>query len=272
MERPAVSPDPLPSLEIPLGRPLQPLAEGAYDRHRRSLLVEGYGERGQQRLAAARVLVVGAGGLGSPVLFYLAAMGVGTIYVSDADTVELNNLQRPFIHTEATVGVLKSESAASALRDLNSEIEIVPMGPATTESLDALRDDIDLVMECSDVFATKYLVGDWCATNGKPLVWASVMAMIWQASIFWTAPPAPWRPLALRDLHAEPPAPGAVQTSHEIGVLGPVVGQVASTQVVEAVKLIVGTGSPLFGRVLVGDARTQLVDQLEYAAAREAAA
>ena len=265
----AGSPNLPPSLQIPLGRDLRPLSDDDYDRHRRSLLVEGYGIEGQRRLAAARVLVVGAGGLGSPVLFYLAALGVGTIYVSDADDVERSNLQRQFIHTEATIGTPKNASAAAALKNLNSEIEVVPVGPATNESLDALKDDIDLVMECSDTYGTKYLVGDWCDRTGTPLVWASVMAMIWQTTIFWSDPPAGWLPTRLRDLHATPPEPGQVQTSHEIGVLGPVVGQVASTQAVEAVKLIVGMGSPLYGRVLVGDARTQSIDTLTYTRARE---
>ena len=110
----AGSPNLPPSLQIPLGRDLRPLSDDDYDRHRRSLLVEGYGIEGQRRLAAARVLVVGAGGLGSPVLFYLAALGVGTIYVSDADDVERSNLQRQFIHTEATIGTPKNASAAAA--------------------------------------------------------------------------------------------------------------------------------------------------------------
>ena len=256
---------PVRTLRLPLGRPNEPVTPQWSARHRRSTLVEGIGDEGLARLQAARVLVVGAGGLGSPVLMYLAATGVGTIGISDADAVEETNLQRQIIHDEAGVGVAKTESAARRLHALNSALEVRTHGWATGELLDAVADDYDLVLDCCDSFDAKYLLGDWCAARNMPLVWGSVVAMSWQVSVFWTTPPDGGPGVRLRDLYPNQPAPGATPSSLQVGVLGPVVGQTASTMATEAVKLICGFGAPLFGRVEIADARVGRHDIVTFA-------
>lgn len=243
------------TLTLPLGRPIEAVSHSWAARHHRSALVTGIGDEGLARLKAARVLVVGAGGLGSPVLMYLAAAGVQTIGICDADVVEETNLQRQIIHDEASVGVLKTESAAHRLRAMSSQTEVRTYGWVTRELLDELADDYDLVMDCCDSFGAKYLLGDWCAETNKPLVWGSVVAMSWQVSVFWTAPSDGRPGVRMRDLYPTQPAPGSTPSSLQVGVLGPVVGQAASTMAIEAVKLICGLGAPLFGRVAIADAR-----------------
>lgn len=260
MEQPA-----LRTLQLPLARPVVPVPAEWSARHLRSALVEGIGEEGLARLRAARVLVVGAGGLGSPALLYLAAAGVGTIGVSDADVVELGNLQRQVIHDESSVGIAKTASAAARLRALNSAVEVVEYGWATRELLDEVGADYDLVLDCVDSFDAKYLLGDWCADNDMPLVWGSIVAMSYQVSVFWTKPADGGPGVRLRDLYPVQPAPGSTPSSLKVGVLGPVVGQAASTMTTEAMKLICGLGYPLFGRVAIADARSGTHDVVTFA-------
>ncbi|MGB3954600.1 MAG: gephyrin-like molybdotransferase Glp [Brooklawnia sp.] len=253
------------TLKLPLGRPVEPVTDAWAARHLRSTLVKGIGREGLARLQAARVLVVGAGGLGSPVLMYLAATGVGMIGISDADDVAETNLQRQVIHDEHSVGVPKTESAARRLTALNSRLEVRTHDWATGELLDELADDYDLVLDCCDSFEAKYLLGDWCAANDKPLVWGTAVAMNWQVSVFWTTPDDGGPGVRLRDLYPVQPAPGTTPSSLKVGVLGPVVGQAASTMATEAVKLICGFGNPLFGRVAIADARAGRHDIVTFA-------
>ena len=237
----------------------------ALERFRRNWLVSGIGEAGQARLAAARVLVVGAGGLGSPVLLYLTAAGIGTIGICDSDVVEVSNLQRQLLHGEGDVGDPKPDSAVRHLNGLNSSVRFERYGHVTREWLDEHGREWDLIVECTDSFDSKYLVADYCADSGVPLVWGTVVSMAFQVSVFWSAAPAPVPSLTLRSLHPVKPAPGTTPASPKVGVLGPVVGQAGTAMATEAIKLLVGFGEPLIGRVLMTDAATQRADVLTFA-------
>ena len=237
----------------------------ALERFRRNWLVSGIGEAGQARLAAARVLVVGAGGLGSPVLLYLTAAGIGTIGICDSDVVEVSNLQRQLLHGEGDVGDPKPDSAVRHLSGLNSSVHFERYGHVTREWLDEHGREWDLIVECTDSFDSKYLVADYCADSGVPLVWGTVVSMAFQVSVFWAAAPAPVPSLTLRSLHPVKPAPGTTPASPKVGVLGPVVGQAGTAMATEAIKLLVGFGEPLIGRVLMMDAATQRADVLTFA-------
>lgn len=252
---------------IPLSTPIIPLdpASPERTRYQRNWQVDGIGLVGQARLKAARVLVIGAGGLGSAVLPYLAGAGVGTLGISDGDVVELSNLQRQIIHAETSVGMAKTQSAIEHVHRLNSGVAVTPIGTVTDALLDEIGDEWDLVLDCTDAFASKYLIADWCAANHKPLVWGTVVGMTYQTSVFWTAAPAPWPSTSLRQLYPTIPEPGTTPRASEQGVLGSVVGQVGTIMATEAIKLITGVGEPLIGRVLIGDARTQSISILPFA-------
>ncbi len=224
------------------------------DRVSRNLMLPGIGSIGQRRLAAARVLVIGAGGLGSPVIQYLAAAGVGTIGIVDFDTVDVSNLQRQVIHRSASVGEAKTASAARAVAELDASI-VVRQHPVRLDRDNALDlfDDYDLVVDGSDNFATRYLANDAAALRRMPYVWGSVLRFDGQVTVFWEGAPDA-ASLDYRDLHPLPPAPGEVLSCDEAGVLGAVCGVIGSLMATEAVKLITGTGHPLLGRVLNYDA------------------
>ncbi|WP_316671151.1 HesA/MoeB/ThiF family protein [uncultured Propionibacterium sp.] len=253
------------SVRIGLHNPVEPVDDAAAARHRRTWLVAGIGEEGQARLNAARVLVIGAGGLGSPVLLYLAAAGVGTLGVCDSDVVELSNLQRQLLHGEADVGAPKPASAAARLGGLNSAVRVEQYPHATRGFLDEHGAEWDLVMDCTDSFTAKYLVADWAAEADVPLVWGTAVAMSFQLAVFWSAPPSGLPATSLRTLHPVAPGPGTTPTSTRVGVLGPVVGQAGTAMATEAVKLITGVGEPLIGRVLVGDAAKNRYRTLRFA-------
>ena len=255
------------SVALPLINEPGPYEAGdpALERFRRNWLVSGIGEAGQARLAAARVLVVGAGGLGSPVLLYLTAAGVGTIGICDSDVVEVSNLQRQLLHGEGDVGDPKPDSAVRHLSGLNSSVHFERYGHVTREWLDEHGREWDLIVECTDNFDAKYLVADYCADSGLPLVWGTVVSMAFQVSVFWSQAPAPVPSLTLRSLHPVKPAPGTTPASPKVGVLGPVVGQAGTAMATEAIKLLVGFGEPLIGRVLMMDAATQRADVLTFA-------
>ena len=215
------------------------------------------GEVGQRRLATARVLVLGAGALGSPALLYLAAAGVGTVGIVDDDVVELSNLQRQILHSTTDLGRPKTASAAEAVTALAPCITVIQH----TERLDSanaarILGGYDLVIDGTDNFAARYLINDVCASLGLPLVWGSVLRFDAQISVFWASPPAESgiRGVQLRDLYPVPPSEGEVPNCAEAGVLGALCGQVGSLMATEAVKLITGIGDPLIGRVLVIDA------------------
>ena len=234
----------------PLVEPGPELSPEQLRRYARNLRVPQIGELGQRRLRAATVLCVGAGALGSPALLYLAAAGIGTLAIVDDDDVELSNLQRQVIHGSEAVGRAKTASAAARIRELNPDVQVVEH----RRRLDAgsaleLVSGCDLVLDGSDNFATRYLVSDACEITGIPHVWASILRFDGQASVFW-AQHGP----TYRDLHPVPPQPGSVPSCAEAGVLGALPGMLGSTLAMETMKLIMGTGVPLLGRLLICDA------------------
>ncbi len=216
----------------------------------RHLLLPGMGLEGQRRLRNARVCVVGAGGLGAPVLQYLAAAGVGTLGIVDDDVVDLTNLQRQVIHGTSDVGRPKVDSARDAVLELDPTI-VVRTHPVRLSSSNAavLLGEYDLVVDGTDNFPTRYLVSDACAALGLPVVWGSVLRFDAQVSVFWAL-----AGVTLRDLFPDEPAPGDVPSCSEAGVVGALCGQVGSLMATEAIKLITGLGRPLLGRVLALDA------------------
>ncbi len=219
-------------------------------RYSRHLIMPEVAMDGQKRLKAAKVLLVGAGGLGSPLGLYLAAAGVGHLGIIDYDAVEFSNLQRQVLHTTHDVGRLKTESAVDHLRALNPEIEVTAYETRITSAnaLDLIR-PYDIVIDGTDNFPTRYLVNDACVLLGKPNIYGSIFRFEGQASVF--APPAG---PCYRCLFAEPPPPGMVPSCAEGGVLGILPGTIGCIQATEAIKLILGKGEPLIGRLLLYDA------------------
>jgi adenylyltransferase/sulfurtransferase len=205
---------------------------------------------GQKRLKNARVLCVGAGGLGSPALLYLAAAGVGTLGVVDFDVVDESNLQRQIIHGQSDIGRPKAESARDSIREINPYVEVI-LHETQLDSDNALEifAQYDLIVDGTDNFATRYLVNDACVLLGKPYVWGSIYRFDGQASVFW----AEYGP-CYRCLYPEPPPPGMVPSCAEGGVLGVLCASIGSIQVNEAIKLITGIGEPLAGRLMIYDA------------------
>ena len=238
----------------PLVEPGPPLPEDERTRTARQTRLPLIGEIGQRRLAAARVAVIGAGGIGSPVTLYLAASGVGTVGIIDDDVVDLSNLQRQVAFGVTDVGRPKAEVAAERMRELSPGIRVVEHRERLTEAnAVGLLGGYHLVIDGSDSFDTRYAVADACDELGIPLVWGSVLRFDAQVSVFWSRPSA-GSPVRLRDVFPEPPAPGTVPSCAEAGVLGALCGQVGSMLVAEASKLICGIGDPLLGRMLVIDA------------------
>jgi adenylyltransferase/sulfurtransferase len=219
-------------------------------RYARHLAMPEVGVSGQERLKAARVLCVGAGGLGSPATMYLAAAGIGTIGLVEFDRVEFHNLQRQILFSEADVGRSKIKAAAARLEGINSSITIrqheVRLRAANAAGL--LR-DYDIVVDGTDNFATRYLVNDACVIHGKPNVYGSIFRFEGQASVF-AVKGGP----CYRCLHPEPPPPGLIQNCAEGGVLGVLPGIIGAIQAAEAIKLALGEGAPLVGRFLIFDA------------------
>jgi len=226
---------------------LEPAEAMRYARH---LTLPDVGVDGQRRLKAARVLLVGAGGLGSPAAMYLAAAGVGTLGIVDHDVVDLTNLQRQVLHGTAYVGQPKVRSAADRLGDLNPHVRVVPLDLrlSSATAREVIR-DYDIVVDGSDNFPTRYLVNDACVLEGRPLVYGSIFRFDGQVSLFH--PPAG---PCYRCLFAEPPAPDMVPSCAEGGVLGVLPGIIGSLQALEAIKWIVGAGESLLGRLLLFDA------------------
>jgi adenylyltransferase/sulfurtransferase len=219
-------------------------------RYARHLILPQVGAEGQRRLKAARVLIVGVGGLGSPAALYLAAAGVGTLGLVDFDVVDPSNLQRQVLHGTADVGRSKLVSAAARLAEINPAVRIVPHDARLTaaNALDVLR-DYQVVVDGSDNFPTRYLVNDACALLGLPDVYGSIYRFDGQASVFWTG-----RGPCYRCLFRDPPPPELVPSCEEAGVLGVLPGIIGSVQAMEALKLVLGTGQPLLGRLLLFDA------------------
>lgn len=253
--------------------PGPPLTAAQRERWSRHLLLPQLGETAQRRLRNARVCVVGAGGLGAPVLLYLAAAGVGRLGIVDDDVVESSNLQRQVLHGVGDVGRPKVDSAADAVRALDPEVEVVTHHLRLDPGTVGLLADYDLVVDGTDNFPTRYLVNDACVRLGLPEVWGSVFRFDAQVAVFWGSPPpgSGLAPVQLRDLFPEPPPPGSVPSCAEGGVLGAMCGQVGSVMATEAVKLITGTGDPLLGRLLVLDALAARWTEVPLAAATPAA-
>ena len=240
---------------MPIGRPapaLPSLSQEEILRYSRHLIIPEVGLEGQRRLKDARVLMVGAGGLGSPIGLYLAAAGVGRIGIVEFDVVDATNLQRQLLHGTKDVGRKKLDSARDRLRDVNPHVEVVPHETRLTSenALEIVR-QYDLVVDGTDNFATRYLVNDACVLLGKPNVYGSIFRFEGQASIFCTADGP-----CYRCLYPEPPPPGLVPSCAEGGVLGILPGLVGVVQATETVKLITGIGEPLVGRLLLVDALT----------------
>ncbi|MGB9105094.1 MAG: molybdopterin-synthase adenylyltransferase MoeB [Terriglobales bacterium] len=228
-------------------------------RYSRHLIMPEVGMDVQTKLKAAKVLCIGAGGLGSPLALYLAAAGVGTLGVVDFDVVDFSNLQRQIIHTTADVGRPKLDSAAEKIKAINPYVEVRPFETRLTSAnaLDLFR-QFDIVVDGTDNFPTRYLVNDACVLTGKPNVYGSIFRFEGQVSVFATeAGPC------YRCLYPEPPPPGLVPSCAEGGVLGILPGLVGVMQATEAIKLILGAGEPLIGRLLLVDALSMKFRELK---------
>ncbi|HKP07982.1 MAG TPA: ThiF family adenylyltransferase, partial [Microbacterium sp.] len=233
---------------MPLVAPVPALDDEERERYSRTVMVPEIGDEGQRRLRAARVLVIGAGGLGGPTLLGLACAGVGVLGVVDADRVDLGNLQRQFLHRVRDIGRRKTRSAARAVRALNPGVEVREHAVRLTpENAPDLFADYDVVVDGSDNFATRYLVADASAARGIPCVWGSVLRFEGQVAVFWP-PHGP----GYRDLY--PDAPAEAPTCASAGVFGPLCALVGAQLTAEVVKLVTGVGRTLLGRVAVIDA------------------
>ncbi|HXF20550.1 MAG TPA: adenylyltransferase/sulfurtransferase MoeZ [Streptosporangiaceae bacterium] len=234
----------------PLVEPAAELTVDEVRRYSRHLIIPDVGMTGQKRLKNAKVLCVGAGGLGSPALLYLAAAGVGTLGIVDFDVVDESNLQRQIIHGQSDVGRPKAESARDSIREINPNVTVI-VHEERLDSDNAMQifSGYDLIVDGTDNFATRYLVNDACVLLGKPYVWGSIYRFDGQASVFW-AEHGP----CYRCLYPEPPPPGMVPSCAEGGVLGVLCGSIGSIQVTEAIKVITGIGEPLVGRLMIYDA------------------
>jgi len=234
----------------PLVEPAAELTVDEVRRYSRHLIIPDVGMTGQKRLKNAKVLCVGAGGLGSPALLYLAAAGVGTLGIVDFDVVDESNLQRQVIHGQSDIGRSKAESARDSIREINPYVNVI-VHKARLDSDNAMQifSDYDLIVDGTDNFATRYLVNDACVLLGKPYVWGSIYRFDGQASVFW----AEYGP-CYRCLYPEPPPPGMVPSCAEGGVLGVLCASIGSIQVNEAIKVITGIGEPLAGRLMIYDA------------------
>ncbi|MCG6499078.1 adenylyltransferase/sulfurtransferase MoeZ [Kitasatospora sp. A2-31] len=234
----------------PLVEPAAELTVDEVRRYSRHLIIPDVGMAGQKRLKNAKVLCVGAGGLGSPALMYLAAAGVGTLGIVEFDVVDESNLQRQIIHGQSDVGRSKGESARDSVKEINPYVNVV----LHEERLDnsnvmEIFSGYDLIVDGTDNFATRYLVNDAAVLLGKPYVWGSIYRFDGQASVFW-AEHGP----CYRCLYPEAPPPGMVPSCAEGGVLGVLCASIGSIQVTEAIKLLAGVGEPLVGRLMIYDA------------------
>ena len=238
----------------PLVEPADGLSREEVMRYSRHLIIPDVATDGQKRLKNAKVLAIGAGGLGSPTLLYLAAAGVGTLGIVDFDTVDESNLQRQVIHGQSDVGRSKAESARDSVLEINPLVRVV----LHQERLDSTNvyeifEQYDLIVDGTDNFATRYLVNDAAFFLGKPYVWGSIYRFDGQASVFWPTAPGADAP-CYRCLYPEPPPPGMVPSCAEGGVLGILCASIGAIQSTEAVKLLMGIGEPLVGRLMVYDA------------------
>lgn len=246
---------------------MTPLIDEELERYARHIVLPEIGGAGQQKLKRARVLVIGAGGLGAPVLQYLAAAGVGMLGIVDDDTVSRSNLQRQVIHATDSIGQLKGESARAAILAINPHVAVaLHMLRLTADSAPALVAGYDLTVDGSDNFATRYAVADACQREAKPLVHAAVGRFDGSVTVlkpFETGADGRQNP-SYRDLFPEPPPEGLVSSCAQAGILGALTGVVGTLQAMEAIKLITGIGEPLVGRLLLYDALAARFDTIRY--------
>jgi adenylyltransferase/sulfurtransferase len=234
----------------PLVEPADSLTVEEVRRYSRHLIIPDVAMAGQKRLKNARVLAIGAGGLGSPTLMYLAAAGVGTLGVIDYDTVDESNLQRQIIHGQSDIGRSKAQSARDSIHQINPLVKVVLHEERLeNDNVFEIFGQYDLIVDGTDNFATRYLVNDACVLLGKPYVWGSIYRFDGQASVFW-AENGP----CYRCLYPEPPPPGMVPSCAEGGVLGVLCASIGSIQATEAIKLLTGVGETLIGRLMIYDA------------------
>ena len=223
-------------------------------RYSRHLIIPDVGMTGQKRLKNAKVLVIGAGGLGSPALLYLAAAGVGTLGIAEFDEVDESNLQRQIIHGQSDIGKPKAVSAKESITETNPLVNVVVHNERLdNDNVMGIFEQYDLIVDGTDNFATRYLVNDAAVLLGKPYVWGSIYRFDGQASVFWAAAPGGTSP-CYRCLYPEPPPPGMVPSCAEGGVLGVLCASIGAIQVNEAIKLLTGIGEPLLGKLMIYDA------------------
>lgn len=224
-----------------------PLSDLQIDRYLRQIILPEVGGRGQEKLLRSRVLVVGVGGLGSPAALYLAAAGVGTLGLVDGDLVERSNLQRQVLHSTSRLGQAKVESARLLLTDINPEVKIeVHPYRLSAQNAEAIIPQYDVIIDGTDNFPSRYLLNDACVLAGKPLVHGSLLRWDGQVTVFW-----PGRGPCYRCLFPSPPAEGLLPTCQEAGIMGAVAGVIGTLQALEAIKIILGAGEPLVGRLLL---------------------
>lgn len=236
-----------------------------HERYSRHLKLPEIGLAGQQRLADARVLVIGAGGLGSPAAYYLAAAGVGTLRIADDDVVDRSNLQRQILHAENRIGLPKVASAATTLTGLNPRTRIEAVAErVTSANVDRLLEGVDVVLDGADNFPVRYLLNDACVLHGVPLVYGAVHRFEGQVSVFDAGRARGQRP-CYRCLFPEPPPPEAAPNCSEVGVLGVLPGVIGLLQSTEVLKLLLGLGEPLSGRLLQFDALRMQFRQIRLA-------
>ncbi len=237
-----------------------------YERYQRQLILPGFGEDGQRKLLGAKVLVIGAGGLGCPALQYLVAAGIGTIGIVDHDTVSLNNLHRQVIYSVSDIGLSKARRAAAILNGLNPDIKIVPYDEQlTVENALSIIERFDVVIDGTDNFATRYMINDACVLLNKPLIYGAVSQFDGQVAIF-NCQHLDENPVNYRDLFPEPPKDDEVLNCAEAGVLGVLPGIIGTMQANEAIKLITGLGDPLINRLWTFNALNNLVYELKLTA------
>ena len=240
--------------KLPMSAPDAGFDLDFHERYSRHMLLPEIGLEGQQRLQASRVLLLGAGGLGSPAAWYLAAAGVGTLRIADPDVVDRSNLHRQILHTEASIGTPKVQSASERLTALNPRTRIDAVQElVTSDNVERLLADVDVVIDGADNFAIRYLLNDACVKLGKPLVYGAVHRFEGQVSVFDAGRHRGTHP-CYRCLFPEPPPPEAAPNCSEAGVLGILPGVVGLLEATEAIKLLLGLGEPLRGRLLHFDA------------------
>jgi len=235
------------------------LTEAEIERYSRHIILKDLGGTGQQKIKDAKVLVVGAGGLGSPVAFYLAAAGVGTLGLVDSDHVDLTNLQRQILHTTEDTGRAKVDSAREKLEAMNPNVEVKTYNQyLNKDNVEAIIADYDIIVDGVDNFPTRYLLNDACVMAGKPLVEAGILQFSGQLTTIM-----PGEGPCYRCIFAEPPKEGAIPSCQEAGVLGAIAGTIGTLQATEVLKLITGVGRPLVGRMLVYDAKDLSFREIE---------